>query len=225
LPSGDNALYLTTESNCWLGTGSTCQYDYNLEFDISPLLKLPVAVELTAGNGALVPEDIAPRSGRDGEFRFSQDLGSTSPTVGSAYTLNLTYSDGTSSSPSPTVSVVPDYYATGLSPIGSTSNLMPTFSWTDPSNPSSYLYYFSLCCDSNGNDIWEIPSNDSQLNGFSSATTSLAWPSDFSTYTDPTGANNTPSVTELTSGTTYFWDVTVMDSNNNQAETRVQFTP
>jgi hypothetical protein len=74
--------------------------------------------------------------------------------------------------------------------------------------------------DSNGNPIWQLPgSNATNSSGFSSAITSITW------GTDPTGGGSNPLVGSLTQGTTYLWQITVLDSNGNAAVTQVQYQP
>jgi len=73
--------------------------------------------------------------------------------------------------------------------------------------------------DNNGNMIWQIPGQNSQSNGFASAITSITW------GTDPTGSGNPPTVGSLTHLATYHWDLTVQDSNGNQAVAQTYFVP
>lgn len=93
-----------------------------------------------------------------------------------------------------------------------------TFSWTDPPNAGNYTYQFTLW-DPDGNVLWQIPAANEATGGFSSAITSIAW------GTDPTGANNLPSVPALTPGESYTWSILVQDANGNTAEMPVNFTP
>ena len=107
---------------------------------------------------------------------------------------------------------------TNLSPLGTGTNLTPTFTWADQGNASSYVYHFWLF-DTNWNVIWAIPSNNSSSNGFSSSITSLVW------GIDPTDSSNTPSVSSLTSGAQYYWAIQAYDSNGNSAGMGVGYIP
>jgi hypothetical protein len=109
-------------------------------------------------------------------------------------------------------------FATLVSPTGTSSNDTPTFTWTDPANPSNYTYQFSLNDSYDGHQIWQIPGgNGSKSGNFTSSITSLTW------GTDPTNSTNKPS-SSLVSTQSYFWQITVVDSNNNTATTQTTFT-
>ena len=117
------------------------------------------------------------------------------------------------------VSGVLSAFPTSLSPqTGTSVSVQPTFTWVDPANAGSYTYQFSLCC-SNNSDIWDIPGQNSNANGFSSSITSIPW------GTDPTGGGSTPVPTSLTLNTNYTWQITLQDSNGNSAATQVQYQP
>jgi hypothetical protein len=57
------------------------------------------------------------------------------------------------------------------------------------------------------------------LNGFSNAITSLTW------GVDPTGGGSTPTLSSLSTSTTYNWQIQLQDSNGNSATTQVQYQP
>jgi len=61
-----------------------------------------------------------------------------------------------------------------------------------------------------------VPGN---ATGLPYTTTSLAW------ATDPTSSVNPPEVGSLTTGTSYTWNITVLDPNGNQAITQANYTP
>ena len=111
-------------------------------------------------------------------------------------------------------------FATNLAPTtGSSTSTQPTFTWTDPASASSYTYQFYIS-DNNGNQIWQIPSNNSKSNGFSSSITSITW------GTDPTGdSSNTPSPSILTTGVQYNWQIQLQDTNGNSTQTQVDYIP
>ncbi|MGD0796308.1 MAG: hypothetical protein ABR910_01175 [Acidobacteriaceae bacterium] len=226
---------ITLPSSTVTATVSTQHFElvsgqgYYLQFQINALTKLPVAVTLESssnGDGANVigPMDIAScsavTSGCGQGFQMEFSLGTTSPTVGDTYFFNVTYSDGTSGTVTPTVTGVLNDFASSLEPItGASTSTTPTFTWTDPADANNYFYQFELSGPTG--TIWQIPGNNSNASGFTSAITSVPW----STTTDPTGANNPPTVTSLTANTTYTWYVGAFDNNNNFAITQVSYDP
>ncbi len=225
LPSASSsATVQTTYYNQTYSSGSST--GYNLNFDVRMGNKLPVAVELTAGPNVIQPLDIAfcTDCGRP-QFQYYVSLGGTTPAVGQSYTLHVTYSDNTSEDLTASVTgwngtstlVGASNLVSNMSP-SVTGTTSPTFSWTDPAGASSYTYQFNLT-DTNGNTIWQIPGNNSNLNGFDSSITSITW------NNDPTGGGSSPSVSSLTGGATYNWQITVQDSAGNQAQNQVYFVP
>ena len=223
LPSGNSAAVVTTQNYQSIVSGVTSQY-YALSFKVTGQIKLPVAVQLTSGPNVISPIDIAvcggPGSSCDHGFQIYFPLYSTSPNIGDSYNFNVKYSDGTSGTVTATVTGVLNNFVTNLSPQTGT-NTMPTFSWSYPANPGNYTYQFSLGY-LTGGDIWDIPSQNSNANGFASSqipTGQIPWD------TDPTGGGSTPSVGSLTPGTTYVWSIELQDSNGNATETQVQYTP
>jgi len=137
------------------------------------------------------------------------------PTTSDTYGVLVTYSDGTLQTLTAKASVL-DAFATNLSPMKTKISTTPTFTWTDPTNASSYVYGFTVY-DSNYNTIWQIPSNNSKLSGFPYTITSLKW------GVDPTDATNKPTVTSLSGGTTYIWILTAHDSNGNSSRIGVSY--
>jgi hypothetical protein len=71
--------------------------------------------------------------------------------------------------------------------------------------------------DNQGQTIWQLPGNNSS--GFSNSITSITW------GTDPTGGNSLPTVNQLTSGTTYYWQIQVIDTNGNSTQQRTFYKP
>ena len=190
---------------------------YNLNFDVYSGIKLPVAVSLLSGPNAIVPMDVGQCGdcGNNG-FGFWIGLNSAVPKVGDAYGFLVTYSDGTTQNFTVSVSTVLSAFATNMLPNASGASTTPTFTWTDPASAGNYIYSFSLW-DSNGNTIWQIPGNDSKSNGFSNSITSIPW------GTDPTGGGSTPTVTSLSSGSMYNWQIQAQDSSGNEAQMQVSF--
>ena len=121
---------------------------------------------------------------------------SSRPSIGDAYTFNLSYSDGTIGSLNTSVTGIVDSFSYIISPSnGSTvTTTTPTFSWTAATNIAYYSIYLA---DSQGNLIWYghgIPSN----------TTSVVYNFD---------GDATQS---LQSGQSYTWYIHTFDSNHNQ---------
>jgi hypothetical protein len=232
LPTGSSTASVST-TNFQSTNSSGSSQTYSLYFQVRELAKLPVAVTLTSSTNAdganvMTPMDIASCSGGNNScgqgFEISANLGTTAPAVGDTYTFNVAYSDGTSGPVTATVSAVLSAFATNLAPnctSGCTStSTTPTLTWTAPvcTGCSNYSYQFYMN-DSNGNTVWQIPGNNSKSNGLPYTTTSLAW------GVDPTDSTNTPSPSTLSTGMIYSWQITVQDSNNNQATQQVNYQP
>ena len=219
LPSGNSTATVMTQAWEQINSNGTNTV-YNIGFNVNGLIKLPVAVELATGPalGVVIPTDIANGGfyGNSDQFSYWANLNGATPQVGDTYTLNVTYSDGTSEILTVTVTSVLNAFATNLSPQGSGVSTTPNFSWTDPQNASSYTYQFQLW-DQNGNQIWQIPGNNSNSNGFSSSITSITW------GVDPTGSGDLPSVSSLNGSSNYNWQITAKDVNGNSAGVQVTF--
>ena len=218
LPSSNSVAVLDTEhwseaDEYYTGSG------YNFLNIISAAGKLPVAAELLSGPNVTAPEDIAMcgTCSLSDKFYYTFTPGAT-PTVGDSYKFQVTYSDGSSEMLNLAVSGVPPL-PTSLAPAGiGGTNTSPTFTWTGPANASNYDYQFVLY-DQNNNVLWEIPKNFTGLSGFPSSITSIPWGS------DPTGANNPPSVSSLTSGEAYYWVVSATDVYGNWSQAYVDYVP
>ena len=230
LPSTLSSATVQTQNYQSTNSGGANQ-NFSLNFKVSGAIKLPVAVTLTTstnadGANALTPMDIGLCSGGSnncgGGFQINVNLGSASPAIGDVYTFNVTYSDGTTGTVTATVTGVLTAFATNLLPNCNTTctsvSTTPTFTWTDPVNASNYTYQFSMN-NNTGGEVWQIPGNNSNSNGFSSSITSITW------GTDPTGGGSTPSIPSLVLGTSYSWQIELQDSNGNQATTQVNYQP
>jgi hypothetical protein len=245
LPATNSAPIVATQYNSGTcsGCGSTLT-SYELNFKVEESNRLPVAVTLTSGpnvinTGGIVAIDMAACTDcGNGEFEYSATLAGGAPNIGDTYGFTVTYSDGTSENGSVVNGAVTAFGSTGAivgpsdlptltSPNVTASSDQPAFTWTDPTltNPSNYFYSFDLSqqsgtCPSNNCNIWQIPGQNSNGNGFSNSITSLTW------NTDPTGGGSLPSVSSLASGTTYNWSIQVYDSSNypsNEAQATVYF--
>jgi hypothetical protein len=225
LPTGNATATVQTDHYNSISQSGSGQ-GYGLSFQIRGLLKRPVAVQLTSGPNLFNPIDIGACSGGSSScgqgFQINFGIGSTAPNVGDTYNFNVTYSDTTTGTLSTAVTGVLNAFVTNPQPqTGTSSSTMPTFSWTYPANPGNYVYSFSLCCSTNG-DIWDIPGNNSNSNGFTNTQIPLGqipW------NTDPTGGGSLPSLGSLSNTTNYSWQIQAQDSNGNSAQTQVQYQP
>lgn len=156
---------------------------------------------------------------------------STVPAVSDSYGIKVTYSDGTSDASLPaTVSTVltSSAAATALSPqTGTSTSTTPTFTWVYPTSPPTNATYQFWISQPSGGNIWQIPGNNSQTNGFTSSQvpmpTGIAW---ITSGNDILGeSNNLPSPSSLSTGTTYNWTIQTMDSNKNYVQTTVNYDP
>jgi hypothetical protein len=224
LPSGNAIANVQTQH---LQSGGT--QSYGLRFYVNWAGKLPVALTLLPsanpdGANVVGPTDIAScavassncDNGNSG-FLIFFNLGSTSPTVGDTYILNLTYSDGTTGTVAVAVTNVLSTFATNLAPTtGTSTSTTPTFTWTDPVCGACSDYTYTFYVNSPTANIWFVPGTGT---GLAPGTTSITW------AVDPTDSANSPSVGSLTLGTTYSWAVTVQDGNYNTARTAVSYQP
>ena len=245
LPTANSTATVATQfsTNSCMSCGSSST-GYQLTFTVNGSDKQPVAVALNSGpnvpnnNGTVaIDMGICTDCGKP-QFSYSLSLPGT-PNVGDTYGFTVLYSD-TSQDTGTTVtgavtgwnngSTVVDASdaPTALAPNNNSStSTSPTFTWTDSSNAMGANFYYSFylgntVC-SGSCTIWNVPGNNSKSNGFSSSITSIPW---ITSGNDVTGAaNNLPSVTALTPGGTYNWQVQVQDSNGNAAQTQVWYQP
>jgi hypothetical protein len=223
IPSANSTVTVKTQfSQNSNGSGGDSS-NFTLNLEVRQGSKLPVAVTLESGPNLINPVDLEVCGSDCGtpQFDYYASIGSNTPKVGDSYGFKVTYSDGTTETVSGPVTGVLDVsaLATLISPTGAGINDKPSFDWTYPSsNASSYTYQFWLCCGSNG-DVWNIPGNHSQSNGFTNSqiTPPLVW------GVDPIDANNTPSPTSLSAGGSFSWAVESDDSYGNSARAQVNF--
>jgi hypothetical protein len=218
LPSANSTASVTTQHWQELSSGNNSS-GYNLSINLREAIKLPVSAELISGPNVISPVDLgACTDCGTPQFQFGRSLYTAVPAVGDTYSIKVTYSDATSETITAAVTAVLNAFPTNLAPTtGTSTSLTPTFTWTYPSNPSNYTYQFWIS--GNSGTIWEVPGNDSNLNGFPSTVTQIVW------GTDPTGdTSNTPSAS-LNTSTTYNWTLQTQDSNGNEAQTQVSYQP
>ncbi|MDR3749879.1 MAG: putative Ig domain-containing protein [Terracidiphilus sp.] len=215
--------YYSSTNNGGSSTG------YTLNFDVRVANQLPVAVELESGPNVMYPIDLSNYCQDCGNERWdtSAQLNGVTPSVGDTYTFKVWYLGN--STPSTITGKVVGWNGgstltgaadlpTNLSP-AVTAGTTPSFSWSVPSADSSATFQFWLNDNTTGNQIWTVPSNNSNSNGLSSSVTSLAWD------VDPTDSTNTSSESTLNANNTYSWTVEATDSYNNQAQASTWFQP
>lgn len=174
---------------------------YSLPIRVSSGTKRVVDVKLLSGLNVPVPLDLA----RDGDtFKAFPFFDTTAPTPGSPYVFKLKYSDGTTETVTKTVTGVLGVSAMAQSLSVTTSGagittLKPLFTWAQPdSPPTAYSYKVAIRADG---FYWET-------DRLSSGTLSKLYD----------GQN-------LTSGTTYTWEVRVRDADGNDAIRTSTYSP
>jgi hypothetical protein len=223
LLSGFSSATLRTSSSQTANNGVTTT-NYALGFHISGIQKLPVAVALVNPStpDLVIPMDIAAsvNDGGNPEFSFWPNIYTDVPKTTDSYSLQITYSDGTSETLAVSPTAVLSAFPTLVSPAPNSTgvNETPNFSWTDPANAGNYVYQFTLSGPGGGGTTWQIPPDDSSSNGFASSITSITW------NQDPTNTGDLPSPSTLTTGTTYNWSVQAEDANGNTAQAQTSFT-
>ncbi|MBV8207942.1 MAG: hypothetical protein JO041_14220, partial [Acidobacteria bacterium] len=206
---------------------------YQLNLNVYEGNKQPVAVFLSSGPNVISPADLSAcmDCGNNQFNAYVNPL--ATPAVGDSYGFTVTYADGTQETGtivngqvtafgSTGAIVGPADLATNLAPTGTSStSTTPNITWTYPANSGNYVYQFYICCSTGGN-IWQIPGQNSNLNGFT--TTQVPAPATLVWGVDPTGGGSTPTG-PLTAGTQYFWTIVVQDSNGNQAQAQTWYQP
>jgi hypothetical protein len=222
LPSANALASVRTQSTQQTNLSGATSTGYGVDLRVDALYKLPAAVQLFAGPSyVVVPTDIATGafSGNTDEFDYWPGTNGSAPSLSDVFTFNVTYSDSTPGTLTASPNAILSAFATNLTPTWNTSGVSttPTFTWSYPANAGNYTYQFQLE-DSNYSTIWQIPGNNTKSNGFSSSIApSIAW------GVDPTGGGSTPSVSSLSSNTTYQWLIQVIDAAGNEAQTQVTF--
>nr|MDA8423622.1 hypothetical protein [Nitrospiraceae bacterium] len=187
-------------------------HSYNVNFRIRDIMKRADKATVMSGPNIPLPLDL-------GRFYNNlQDyiwLGTTAPTIGDAYTVNVTYSDGTSETVTVSVTglVGTSNLATPVSPTGVISDTTPTFTWSAPSSAPAggYTYDLTIQQQNGGNWIWSYPNNGPS--GMLSSQLSVLYNTDGSA-----------SQSALTPGTNYDWWIAVNDSNGNVGQNHATFS-
>jgi hypothetical protein len=229
-------VYTLATTNYYSSTSSSgSSANYSVNAGLSALIKQPVAVVLTTssnadGANAVVPQDLGICNNCGGSgFETFFNTNNIAPTIGDTYGFSVTYSDASTGTATATTAGLlgPSALATSLAPsLSSSTSTTPTFTWTYPTNAGNYTYSFNICCYNNSN-IWQIPGSGSHSNGgFTSTQVPLASIPWITSGNDVTGASgNLPSVTSLTLGNTYSWQIQTNDTNGDSATRAVNYTP
>lgn len=192
--TGD-AAQVVARTEHWKSGGSE---GYQLNLRVVGNTKRPVAVTLVSGPNVAVPTDLP----LDWEFQLWASLAAR-PAVGDAYTLVVTYSDGTKETRVAPVTGVLDAFPRNLAVNAGApySAAAPLFTWQAPlSPPASYTYSLQVWGPS---AWWWYPDSDV---GLPSTTLSARY-----------NANGEAYPAALVSGQTYGWSVAVRDGNGNSA--------
>jgi hypothetical protein len=242
LPSTNSSATVTTQYQSGICSGCTSPYtDYQIYVEVRESNKLPVAITLASGPNLIVPIDISGCSTCGSQqFDYSATLPGGTPNVGDTYNFTVTYSDGSQDTGSTVNGAVTAFGSTGavvgpsdlvtnLSPSATSStSTTPTFTWTFPANPSNYVYSFYISpnnCTGSCNDIWQIPSNNSNSNGFTYAETGTGTTGTLTWGTDPIPGDSSTPTGPLSAGSPYNWSIQVQDTNGNQADSTTWYQP
>jgi len=180
---------------------------YSVDFEVNAGMKLPVCASLVSG--PYIPGAIDFIDVEESEFSVGLEFYSTRPNVGDTYTFDVTFSDGTTESMQASVTAVLESFATQIYPIGSVpGDTRPTFTWAHPASPPPVYTYEIGVSKSAGEGIWwanEIPGSE---------------------YFVDFNFNDEAEQDPLDSGTPYYWWITVVDGDGNEARSdSVEFTP
>jgi large repetitive protein len=203
----NNDIALTSAVSTITVTTSHQQIDggsdsYSLNLGITWGTKRPVAMTLLSGPNVTVPWDMSVDPNND-EF---VNLISVAPQVGDTYQFQVTFSDGSSTTLSGSVTAVLNSFATSLTAQTTApgSVTIPLFTWVTPaSTPTPYTYNVGL---NGGTNVSWNDSGGNNSNGIPSGTTSVLFNEDGSA-----------SVSSLPSGS-YTWFVSVQDANGNSSQ-------
>jgi len=243
LPGANSTVSVTTQYQSSTSSGGSST-SYGINLDLREANKLPVAVTLTSGPNFINPIDMAAcNTCGDLQFQYSTSIPGGTSAVGDTYDFTVTYSDGTQDTGSTVNGKVTAWdsanggasvvgsadLATNLSPTGTSStSTTPTFTWTFPANPSDFTYSFYISpssCSGSCSNIWQIPGNNSNVNGFTYAETGSGTTGTLTWGTDPIPGDSSTPTGPLTVGDMYNWSIQIQDSNGNQAQTNTWYQP
>ena len=243
LPAVNSTASVSTQYQSITSSGGSST-NYSLDLQLRETNKLPVAVTLTSGPNVMSPIDmgLCNDCGSAAQFDYYTNLPGGTPAVGDQYNFTVTYSDGSQDTGSTVNGKVTGWdggssvvgaadLPTNLAPVGTAStSTTPTFTWTFPANPSDFTYSFRISsnsCSGSCSDIWDVPGNNSNVNGFtytetsggSGTTGTLVWGN------DPIPGDNSLPTGPLSTGAQYSWSIQAQDSSGNQAQTQTWYQP
>ena len=179
----------------------------SIGFELDGQQKQPVNVSVS-GPGLTGVTDIG--LSKWGEFSVWPPLAIT-PEVGDEYTFTVTYADTTAQSIVAPVTAILDSFPTPVTPEGAvpySSNATPTFTWTTPASLPAAPYSYELWVNDQNDQIWSPDMN------FPAGQTSVQYNFD-----------DSASLSALTDGEQYTWQIAVNDRYGNSAQYQAQFVP
>ena len=181
---------------------------YTLDFRVESNAKRVVSASLVTGPFVIGQVDLGTFKGDALQSWLSLPAGDI-PALGAAYTINVTYNDGSTEVLTTTVSGVLGDFAVPQSPAAnSTVTSGPVFSWSAPVPAPSYSYTYSLRLqDATGMPLWQ---NDSLL-----LPSQLSSPYNFDQSAQPA---------LLVNGQSYRWSIVIRDGNGNTSNIETPFT-
>jgi len=202
---------------------------YYLEFEVLPVNKMPVAVQLIAGPNVVTPMDLGSYCQGCPQFFNAVDLDRATPKLDDFYAYHVTFSDGSDmylgaqpfSWADTGTMTGPGSAVSNMTPVGNVpGQTQPTFSWTYPANTSRIHYTFDVCCGDIGN-IWDVPSYSSDSLGFTASDipAPLVW------GVDPMDTRNLPIPSILIPGHSYSWEINAIDTVGNSVSSQAVFIP
>jgi len=233
LPGINTSAQVLTDYSYMTDCQTGCTY-YTISLDLDQQNKLPVAVTLSNTSVAtpylLTPVDLSLCVDcGGGQFQYSAPVPGGAPGVGDSFDFTVTYSDGSQDNGTIVNGAVTAFGNTGavagasdvVTNMQTTAGTTPNFTWDFPANPGDYTYKFSLNqinCSGSCAPIWQIPSDSSNSNGFTYAQSQTSATKGQITWgVDPTGDSSNAPTGSLNPANSYYWIITVYDSNRNSA--------
>ncbi len=107
-------------------------HNYSVRLEVRPDGRVPLTVTITSGEAA-VPVDLGNTVGSNG-YDISLQLGTVAPAVGSAYTVDVRYTDNVTETFNLSISAVLDNAPVPTFPVATSTGIaaIPTFTWTVP---------------------------------------------------------------------------------------------
>lgn len=173
---------------------------YGLQSTLADGVGRAVKVAILSGKNIPVPVDLP----KERQHYLSRGLGTTVPGVGDTYRYEVLYADTSSEALTSAVTAVLNSFATGLTETttGTYSPGQPLFSWSAPATPPAGTWGYSLSL-WGPSASWNYPRD--------------AWAVANTVTSVRYNVDGTASPTNLVTGTTYTWAVSVVDAVGNRA--------